>query len=232
MGSPRIASELAKLGIIVDEDTVLKYMPKFSKDPSPSWKTFLDSHIKSTIGIDFFTVPTFDFKILYVFVVLSHERRKILHFNITENPTSEWTAQQLTEALPWDHQAIMYLMRDNDGIYKGNAFKNRVQSMKMEEKKTAYRSPWQNPFVERLIGSIRRDCLDHMIIFHHRQLRRVLKSYFDYYHRSRTHLSLDGDCPQPRPVQSDDDGYKIISFPQVYGLHNRYERSDDLAKAA
>src|SRR5437773_4056381 len=170
-------------------------------------------------SMDFFTVPTV--RVLFVFVVLSHDRRRVVHFNVTEHPTEEWTAQQIREAFPWD-QAPRYWIRDRDAIF-GGAFVALTKSMGIEEVATAPRSPWQNPYVERLIGSIRRKCLDHVIILSERHLRRILSSYFQYHHDTRTHLSLNKDCPRPRPVQLPSAG-NVIAFPEVGGLHHRYER--------
>jgi transposase InsO family protein len=168
-----------------------------------------------------FVVVTATFRLLYALIVLGHDRRKVIHFEVTENPTQDWLARQLTEAFPWD-TAPRYLLRDRDASY-GQDFRDRVQAMGIEEVVTAPRSPWQNPFVERIIGSIRRECLNHVIIFDERHLRRVLSSYFQYYHESRTHLSLDKDCPEPRPIHPPTAG-TIIAFPEVGGLHHRYER--------
>ena len=189
--------------------------------PSQTWRTFLNNHVRDLVSIDFFTVPTARLRVLFVFIILSHQRRRVIHFNVTEHPTSAWTAQQIIEAFPED-QAPRYLIRDRDGIY-GEYFQHRVQGMGIREVRTAPRSPWQNPFVERLIGSLRRDCLNHVIVMNERHLRRILKSYFRYYHDSRTHLSLDKDPPESRPIQHMELG-PIISIPQVGGLHHRYER--------
>ncbi len=164
--------------------------------------------------MDFFTVPTAGFKVLYVLVILNHERRKVVHFNVTESPSSKWTAQQVIEAFPWD-TVPKYLMRDRDSIYS-EAFTKRVKGMGIEEVISAYRSPWQNPFVERLIGSIRRDCLNHMIILNEGHLKRILKSYFEYYHNDRTHLGLDKDAPIERTIQQrPGKSAKVIKFPRV-----------------
>ena len=220
-GTPRIIGELAKLGITVCKTTVDKYRVRRKGTPSPSWKTFLSNEVKAIAGIDFFTVPTATFRVLYVFVVLMHERRQVVHFNVTEHPTARWTAQQIVEAFPWD-SAPRHLIRDNDAIY-GGEFCTRLEGMGITETRTAYRSPWQNPYCERIIGSIRRDCLDHVIIFNEAHLRRILESYFDYYHRCRTHLSLDKDCPEPRATDQPENG-KVVAFPQVGGLHNLYAR--------
>jgi transposase InsO family protein len=173
------------------------------------------------VSIDFFTVPTATFRILYVLVVLSHGRRRIVHFNVTESPSSAWTARQLIEAIAWD-TAPTYLLRDRDGIY-GLEFKRTVSHLGIEEIRISPHSPWQNPYVERLIGSIRRECLDQMIIFNEKHLRRVLREYFRYYTESRTHLGLAKDCPEPRPVEPPDMG-RIVAIPQVGGLHHRYTR--------
>ena len=151
------------------------------------------------MAIDFFVVPTVRNKVLFVLVVLAHCRRRVVHFNVTEHPTAQWTGQQIIEAFPWD-TAPKYLLRDRDAIY-GNQFQKRVKSMGIEEMLTAPRSPWQNAFVERVIGSIRRDCLDHVVVLNERHLKRILTSYFDYYHHWRTHLSLGMDSPESRSVQ-------------------------------
>ena len=171
-------------------------------------------------AIDMFVVVTATFRLLYALIVLGHDRRKVIHFEVTENPTQDWLARQLTEAFPWD-TAPRFLLRDRDASY-GQTFRDRVVAMGIEEVVTAPRSPWQNPFVERIIGSIRRECLNHVIIFDERHLRRVLSSYFQYYHKSKTHLSLDKDCPETRPTHPPIAG-KIIAFPEVGGLHHRYD---------
>jgi transposase InsO family protein len=220
-GAPRIHGELLKLGIDLSETTVAKYMIRHPKPPSPSWRAFLDNHLRDLVSIDFFTVPTVTFRILFVFVVLSHDRRRVLHFNVTEHPTAEWTGRQLIEAFPWD-TAPWYLIRDRDGIY-GQDFMRRVNALRTKQVLIAPRSPWQNPYVERVIGSIRRECLDHVVVFNENHLRRVLKSYFRYYHASRTHLSLSKDAPEPRAVQPPKLG-RIVRFPEVGGLHYRYAR--------
>ena len=172
-------------------------------------------------AIDMFVVVTATFRLLYALIVLGHDRRRVIHFEVTENPTQDWLARQMTEAFPWE-TAPRYLLRDRDASY-GQDFRDRVQAMDIEEVVTAPRSPWQNPYVERIIGSIRRECLNHVIIFDERHLRRVLSSYFQYYHESRTHLSLDKDCPETRPMHPPTAG-NIIAFPEVGGLHHRYER--------
>src|SRR6266481_6368839 len=196
-------------------------MMRRPKPPSQTWRTFLRNHLGCLASIDLFVVPSATFRFLFVFIVLQHQRRRILHFGVTTNPTSEWTAQQIREALPWD-TAPRYLIRDRDAAY-GSAFRSRLKAMEVVELLSAPRSPWQNAYAERVIGSIRRECLNHFIVLNKRHLRRLLASYLGYYHRSRTHLSLGKDCPEPRPVQPPNQG-EIIAFPQVGGLHHRYER--------
>src|SRR6266851_525427 len=220
-GTPRIVGELAKLGIKVAKSTVDKYRVRSRKPPSPTWKAFLENHVHDLVSIDFFIVPTIRFKLLFVLVVLEHSRRKVLHFNVTENPTAQWTAQQIVEAFPWD-SAPKYLLRDRDAIY-GRAFQRRVQSMGIEQVLSASRSPWQNPFVERFIGTLRRDCLDHVIALNERHLRHIVARYLDYYHDWRTHLSLSMDAPSPRTVHRPDRG-RVVEVAELGGLHHHYER--------
>jgi hypothetical protein len=185
-GSPRIVGELRKLGITVSKSTVETYRPKRSKPPSPPWKSFLTNHVPDLIACDFFTVPTATFQILFVFILLAHDRRRIVHVNVTEPPTAEWTAQQIVEAFPWQ-TAPRYLLRDRDAMY-GAAFLSRVHNMGIEEVKIAPQSPWQHPYCERIIGSIRRDVLDHVIVLNDRHLKRLLAAYFGYCHDFRTLL--------------------------------------------
>jgi putative transposase len=220
-GAPRLHGELLKLGIDVSQATVAKYMVKHRKPPSQTWRTFLENHVKQLVSVDFFVVPTLSFRILYVFLVLAHDRRRIVHFNVTEHPTAEWTAAQLLNAFPWD-KAPRFLLRDRDSIY-GAAFQTQAKSMEIREVLTAFRSPWQSPYVERLIGSIRRECLDHVVILNEISLRLHMVSYLDYYHGSRSHLSLGKDSPDSRAVQAPEMG-KIFTLPKVGGLHHRYER--------
>jgi len=220
-GAPRIHGELLKLGIDISQATVSNYMIRHPKPLSQSWRTFLQNHACCLAGADFFVVPTITFRLFFVFIVLHHERRRIVHFGVTAHPTSQWTSQQIREAFPWD-TAPRYLIRDRDGSY-GAAFRSRLQAMGVDEVLIAPRSPWQNAYAERVIGSIRRECLDHVIVLNERHLRRVLTSYLDYYNESRTHLSLGKDCPEPRAIQSSGSA-KVIAFPQVGGLHHRYER--------
>ena len=220
-GEPRIQAELHLLGHDVAESTVAKYMSRPRKPPSQTWKSFLKNHVGCLASIDFFVVPTVTFRLLYCFVVLCHDRRRVVLLNVTRHPTAEWVARQITEAFPFD-TAPRYLIRDRDGIY-GEIFRQRVRNMGIEEVVIAPQSPWQNPFVERLIGSIRRDCLDHVIVLNEKHLKRILTGYFDYYHRARCHMALDGNAPCPREVEPPEQG-KVTAIPQVGGLHHRYAR--------
>lgn len=219
-GSPRIHGELLKLGIDIGETSVSKYRARHRRPPSQTWRTFLDNHVRSLVSVDFFTVPTIRFQVLYVFLVLAHDRRRILHCNVTAYPTAEWTAQQLRNAFPWD-TVPRYLLRDRDKIF-GEEFTQQVRDLGIQEVLSAPRSPWQRAYVERAIGTIRRECLDHLIVFGEASLRRTLRLYFDYYH-ARTHLALGKDAPEPRPVQPPELG-GVVAIPQVGGLHHRYER--------
>ena len=220
-GAPRIHGELRKLGIDIGESSVSKYMIRCRKPPSQTWRTFLDNHLQQLVSVDFFTVPTLRFQVLYVFLVLAHDRRRVVHFNVTAHPTAKWTGQQLREAFPFDHLP-RYLLRDRDVIF-GTDFGKEVADMGIHEILSTPRSPWQRAYVERVIGSIRRECLDHVIVFNERSLRGILRSYLDYYHRSRTHLALGKDSPEPRSIQPPEVG-RVVALPQVGGLHHRYER--------
>ena len=221
-GVPRIQSELRLLGFNVTEKTVAKYRVRRSVPPSQTWKTFLANHANQIASVDFFTIPTINFRLLYCFIILLHDRRKVVHFNVTQHPTAEWTAQQIIEAFP-DDTTPRYLLRDRDSIY-GAEFQSRVRGMQIEEVVTAPHSPFQNPYAERIIGSIRRECLDHMIILNENHLRRILSGYIDYYHNARTHLSLERNSPEPREIEPSSQS-KIIVIPQVGGLHHRYQRA-------
>jgi len=220
-GAPRIHAELLKLGIEISQSTVGRLMPKRIKPSSPSWRAFLDSHVHDLASVDLFTIPTATFRILFVLIVLRHDRRRIVHFNVTEHPTAEWAAQQIVEAFPWD-TPLRYLLRDRDAIY-GTAFSRRVKGLGIEEVLIAPRSPWQNPYVERVIGTLRRELFDHVIIVDERHLRRILRRYLEYYHRWRCHNSLDQDSPDGRSVHSVDLGH-VIESPEAGGLHHHYER--------
>ncbi|MBK9974042.1 MAG: transposase [Planctomycetes bacterium] len=222
-GAPRIQAELAKLGLDVARSTVAKYMVRHRKGKpaaGPSWATFLRTHLRPTAAIDFFTVATANFRVLYVFVVLSLARRQILHVNVTALPTAEWTAQQIVEAFPWG-DVPTYLQRDRDATF-GNVFRRQVRAMGIKELISAPRSPWQNGYVERVIGTIRRDCLDHVIVFGENHLRQILKEYIEYYDTSRTHLGLEGDCPDSREVESEG---RVYAVPWLDGLHHTYRRN-------
>ena len=220
-GAPRIHGELLKLGIDVAERTVSRLMPKRRPQPSQTWRTFLDNHVQDLVSIDFFTVPTARLRVLFVLVVLAHHRRWVVHFSLTEHPTAVWTAQQIVDAFP-DDSAPAYLLRDRDQVH-GEQFRHRVKGMPIEEVLTAPHCPWQNPFAERLIGSIRRECLNHVLVLGERHLRRILTRYVDYYHQARTHLALDKDAPDLRPIEPPAAG-KIVEVPEVGGLHHRYLR--------
>jgi putative transposase len=217
--APRIHGELLKLGIEVSERTVSRTLQTVKRPPSQTWKTFLKNHMGEIVATDFFTVPTVRMRVLFVFLVVEHARRKVLHFAVTEHPTAEWAGQQMVEAFA-DRDVPCYLIRDRDASY-GHEFRRRIRSLGMNEVITAARSPWQNAFAERLIGSIRRECLDHVVVLNQRHLTRLLKKYFLYYHRSRTHLALGKDAPEPRAVM---ERGRIVAIPQVGGLHHRYER--------
>ena len=220
-GAPRIHGELLKLGIDIGETSVSKYLVRRQQPPSQTWRTFLDNHVKTMVSVDFFTVPTIRFQVLYVFLVLAHDRRRILHFGVTAHPTAEWTAQQLREAFPWE-TAPRYLLRDRDRIF-GADFVNQVKAMGIKQVLSAPGSPWQRAYVERVIGTIRRECLDHVIVVSEAGLSHHLRKFAGYYHRSRTHLSLQKDTPETRPVQAPEAG-RIVAIPEVGGLHHRYER--------
>jgi transposase InsO family protein len=220
-GAPRIHGELQKLGVEISQAAVSKYVVRHRRPPSPSWRTFLDNHLGSLVSVDFFVVPTVMFKVLFVFLVLAHDRRRVVHVNVTDAPTAQWTAQQIVEAFRWE-TAPRYLLRDRDAVY-GVVFSSRVQALGIREVKAAPRSPWQNPYVERLIGTLRRECLDHVVVLNETHLRRLLRDYLVYYHRVRTHLSLKKDSPEPRPVEHPDQG-GIVEMPMVGGLHHQYTR--------
>jgi putative transposase len=187
----------------------------------PTWRSFLRNHMADMAAVDMFVVVTATFRLLYAVIVLGHDRRKIIHFDVTAHPTQDWLARQMTEAFPWD-TAPRYLLPDRDASY-GRSFRDRVQAMGINEVVTTPRSPWQNAYVERIIGSIRRECLDHVVIFDEHHLRGILSRYFQYHQRTKTHLSLYKDCPQPHRIQPPSAG-KIIAFPEVGNLHHRYER--------
>jgi transposase InsO family protein len=218
-GAPRIHGELLKLGIEIAQSTVAKYMVRRRGPPSQGWKTFLRNHAPHIAVIDMFVVPTIGFKLLYGLAILHLERRRLVWTNVTTNPTAEWIARQITEAFPWD-QAPRYLIRDRDASY-GHAVTRRLAAMGIRDRPTAPHSPWQNGHIERFIGSIRRECLDHVVIMGEAQLRRILRSYAVYYNRVRTHLALAKDAPLGRPVQATG---SIVAIRFLGGLHHQYAR--------
>ncbi len=200
-----------------------KYRIKPKTGPSQTWRTFLRNHMHKTIACDFFIVPTATFRVLFGFVVLHHQQRRIIHFNVTANPTAEWTALQIQQALHDDDLDIRFLLRDRDWIY-GEAFQSKMKSLQLEEVRTAPQSPWQNPFSERVIGSLRHELLDHVIVLGENHLRRLVSGYLAYYHQARPHLSLDRNSPIPRKVDPPENG-QVIATPMVGGLHHRYTRA-------
>ena len=218
-GAPRIHGELLKLGFEIAQSSVAKYMVKRCGPPSQGWSTFLRNHAPDIAAMDFFVVPTIGFKLLYGFVIIRLDRRDLVWINVTTNPTAEWVARQITEAFPWD-EAPRYVIRDRDQIY-GAVVTRRLRAMGIRDKPITPASPWQNGFAERLIGSIRRECLDHLIVFGEEHLRRILKSYADYYNCVRTHRSLHKDAPASRPVQRSG---IISSHALLGGLHHQYVR--------
>jgi transposase InsO family protein len=218
-GAPRIHGELLKLGFEVAQSSVAKYMVKRRGPPSQGWRTFLRNHAPDIAAMDLFVVPTIGFDLLYAFVIVRLDRRDLVWINVTANPTAEWVACQITEAFPWD-EAPRYLIRDHDRIY-GRVVTRRLRAMGIRDKPTAPASPWQNGFAERLIGSIRRECVDHIIVLGEVHLRRILRSYAAYYNGIRTHRSLQKDAPVSRPVQRTG---AINPHAILGGLHHQYVR--------
>jgi transposase InsO family protein len=218
-GAPRIHGELLKLGFEVAQSSVAKYMVKRHGPPSQGWRTFLRNHAPDIAAMDLFVAPTIGFNLLYGFVIVRLDRRDLVWTNVTTNPTAEWIARQLTEAFPWN-DAPRYLIRDRDCIY-GAVVTRRLRAMGIRDKPIAPASPWQNGFAERLIGSIRRECLDHLIVLGEPYLRRNLQAYARYYNDIRTHRSLDKDAPVSRPVQRIG---AIKSLALLGGLHHHYVR--------
>ena len=218
-GAPRIHGELLKLGFEVAQSSVAKYMVKRREPPSQGWRTFLRNHAPDIAAMDLFVVPTIGFRLLYAFVIIRLDRRDLAWINVTANPTAEWVARQITEAFPWN-EATRYMIRDRDRIY-GAVVTRRLRAMGIRDRPTAPASPWQNGFAERLIGSIRRECMDHIVVLGEAHLCRVLRSYASYYNEIRTHRSLNKDAPVSRPVQRTG---TIKSHPILGGLHHRYVR--------
>ena len=222
-GAPRIHGELLKLGI---QTSVAKYMARHRKPPSQGWKTFLRNYADGIASMDLFVVPTLSFRLLYGLLILKHVQRHMLWLGVTAHPTAEWIARQLTEAYGWE-PVPRSIIRDRDSVY-GEIFKRRLRAMGIRDRPTAPRSPWQNGHTERLIGSIRRECLDHVVVFGKRHLRHLLlsymayyNSYMAYYNGARTHLSLNKDAPVPRAVQAIG---RILPTPILGGLHRKYVR--------
>ena len=218
-GAPRIHGELRKLGIDVGQTTVAKYMSKRRRPPSQGWKTFLHNHAEAVASIDLFVVPTISFRLLYGFLILRHARRELLWLGVTTHPNAEWLARQLTEAWGWN-EPPRYIIRDRDSAY-GDAFLRRLGAMGIRDRPISARSPWQNGYAERLIGSIRRECLDHVVVFGERHLRHLLTAYQKYYNEVRTHLSLRKDAPVRREVRRTG---RIAPIPVLGGLHHQYVR--------
>jgi transposase InsO family protein len=218
-GAPRIHGELLKLGIEVAQSTVAKYMARSGRGRSQTWKTFLHNHAAGIGAMDFLIVPTVGFRLLFVLVILRHERRRLISLSVTAHPTAEWIAHQITDAFPWD-EAPDYLIRDRDGSY-GSVVTKRLTAMGIRDHPTAARSPWQNGHAERLIGSIRRECLDHVVAFGESHLGRILAGYASYYNAFRTHLSLGKDAPAHRPMQRLG---QLVVRPILGGLHHQYCR--------
>src|SRR5712692_5330734 len=218
-GAPRIHGELLKLGFEVAQSSVAKYMVKRRRPPSQGWRTFLHNHAPDIAAMDLFVVPTIGFDLLYAFIIVRLDRRDLVWINVTTTPTADWVARQLTEAFPWDG-APGYMIRDRDRIY-GTVVTRRLRAMGIRDKPIAAASPWQNGFAERLIGSIRRECSDHIIVSGEAHLRRILISYAAYYNSVRTHRSLNKDAPIFCPIQQ----IGIIrSHPILGGLHHHYGR--------
>src|SRR3981081_2743277 len=216
-GAPRIHGELLKLGVDIGQTSLAKYMVRRRNPPSQGWRTFLRNHADGIAAMDMFVVPTISFRLLYGLLIMGHGRRHILWFGVTAHPTAEWIANQVTEACGWE-QAPRYLIRDRDGAY-GEVFIRRLRSIGIRDRPTSPRSPWQNAYAERLIGSIRRECLDHVVVFGERHLRQILLSSMRYYNQARTHLSVNKDAPSPRTVHAVG---RIVPTPG--GLHHQYVR--------
>lgn len=218
-GASRIHGELLMLGFEVAQSTVSKYTVRDSRPPSQTWKTFLHSHADAIAAIDMVVVPSVSFDRLFAFLVLGHGRRELLWIEVTRHPTAAWLARQITEAFPW-MSAPTYLVRDNDGCY-GRVFTSRLRAMGIRDRPISPRSPWQNGIAERLIGTLRRECLDHTLILGEAHLRRILSSYATYYNRARTHLALQKDAPWYRAAQHSG---AIVGVPILAGLHHQYVR--------
>jgi putative transposase len=222
-GAPRIHGELKMLGFDISERSVLRWMRRAPKNPGPAneWKSFLSNHREAIAAMDFFTVPTITFGVLYGFFVISHDRRRILHFGVTKNPTSGWVTQQLREAFPYA-SAPKHLIFDRGSNFNAEVIET-IKSFGIQPKRTSFRSPWQNGVAERWVGNCRRDLLDHVIILNERHLKRLLTEYVSYYHDDRTHLGLEKQTPRGRVAAKANAGSKVISMPRLGGLHHRYD---------
>ena len=224
LGAPRIHGELKMLGFDLSERTVLRWMRKAPRNPESAkcWAAFLSNHREAIAAMDFFTVPTLTFGVLYCFFVIAHDRRRILHFNVTKHPTSDWVSQQFREAFPYD-TAAKYLIHDRDAIF-GTDVVETIQTLSMESKRTAFKSPWQNGVAERFVGSCRRDLLDHVIVVNERHLKRLMTEYVRYYHDDRTHLGLSKETPAGRVAEtSPGASWRVVASPKLGGLHHRYD---------
>lgn len=221
-GRRRIQAELRFLGYHVAELTVAKYMGRISPGPSLTWRAFLAAQRHEIAAVDFFVVPTLTFRLLFGFVILRHDRRELVHIGVTDQPTAAWAAQQIVHAFP-DDTSPAYLLRDRDAIY-GADFQRRVERMGIRQIVIAPRAPWQNPCAERLIGSIRRECLDLVLVLNERHLRRLLRTYLAYYNTARPHQSLDNDSPRGRQAQPGPSA-RVVAIPEASGLHHRYQRA-------
>ena len=219
-GAPRIHGELLKLGVDVSQATVAKHMGRRRPPPSQTLRAFLNNHVGQIVAADFFVVPTVTFRLVFVLVLLAHDRRRIRHMAVTTHPTAAWTAQQIREAFPWD-EAPRYLLHDRDHAF--DHLGATAQAIGMEDVVTAPHAPWQNPFVERFVGSARRECFDHVIAFNEAGVRTLTTRYGSYYEKARTHLALGKDAPIPRQVMPLGEG-DIVAIPEIGGLHHRYER--------
>jgi transposase InsO family protein len=221
-GAERIQGELLKLGYNVTKPIIAKYLARYPLTPTPGWRTFLRNHMHDAAAIDMFVVISMSFRLLYAMIIIGLNRRKIVHFSTTDHPTQEWLSNEISQAFSKNPKP-KYLIRDRDCCY-GRKFSERLKQLGIREHVIAKQSPWQNMYVERAIWTIRRECLNHVIIMNERHLRRILTAFVDYYNRSRTHYSLDQDSPISRPTDPPSKGNKIVAIPQIGGLHHRYER--------
>jgi putative transposase len=223
-GAPRIHGELKMLGFDISERTVLRWMRKAPRNPEPAkrWAAFLNNHREAITAMDFFTVPTLTFGVIHCFFVISHDRRRILHWNVTRHPTSTWVTQQLREAFPYD-AASKYLIFDRGANFNAEVIET-IKSFGIQPKRTSFRSPWQNGVAERWVGNCRKDLLDHVIVFNERHMKRLMSEYVRYYHEDRTHLALEKRTPAGREAEiCRHANCKVISMPRVGGLHHRYD---------